>query len=469
MQPTPERPLACVILAAGQGTRMKSSLPKPLHRVCGRTMLDHVLGTVAQVGAQRTVVVVGVGAEQLVAAVGGRAATCEQPEQLGTGHAVMCAGDALADFAGDVLITYADVPLVTPETLSRLLAHHRKTAAAATVLTAVVEDPLRYGRIVRDGDGRFVAIVEHNDATEEQRAIREINTGICVFEAAALRDALARIDNRNAKGEYYLTDTFGVLVAQGQTVEAIATDDPDEAMGVNTRVELAAAERIARDRIRERLMLDGVTLIDPPSTFIDADVSVGGDTVIGPGCQLLGATKVGSGCEVRGHVVLRDATIGDRVLLRDHTVIDQGAVEEEAEVGPFALIRGNSVVGPRCKVGSSAEMNRSHLGEGSKMQHFSYLGDATIGRNCNIGAGVITCNYDGHDKHPTVLEDDVFVGSDTILIAPVTIGAGAFTAAGSVITHDVPPGALGVARARQSDLEGWAAKRRKQWEERDRT
>jgi len=468
VHPSADKPPACVILAAGQGTRMKSSLPKPLHRVCGRTMLDHVLGTVAQVGAELTVVVVGVGAEQLVAAIGDRASTCEQAEQLGTGHAVMCAGAALEDFSGDVLVTYADVPLVTAETLSRLLAHHREAGAAATVLTAIVDDPLRYGRIVRDASGRFLAIVEHNDATAEQRAICEINTGICVFEASALQDALARIGNDNAKGEYYLTDAFGVLVAGGRMVEAIAIGDPDEAMGVNTRVELAAAERIARDRVRERLMLEGVTLIDPPSTFIDADVSVGGDTVIGPGCQLLGQTTVGQGCEIRGYVVLRDAVVGDRVLLRDHTVVDTGTVGDETQLGPFALVRGGSVVERGCKLGSSAEINRTRLGEGTKMQHFSYLGDATVGRNCNIGAGVITCNYDGHDKHPTVLEDDVFVGSDSILIAPVTVGAGAFTAAGSVITHDVPAGALGVARAKQTDLEGWAVKRRKQWEGRDR-
>lgn len=469
MQTTKDRPLAGVILAAGQGTRMRSSVPKPLHRICGRTMLDHVLNTVTRIGVERTVVVVGAGAEELVAAVGDRAQTCEQAEQLGTAHAVMCAADALAGFAGDVLVTYADVPLVTPETLRRLCAHHRQTEAAATVLTAIVDDPRRYGRIVRDDGGRLVAIVEHNDATAEQRAIREVNTGICVFAADALRAALARIDNRNAKGEYYLTDAFGVLVSDGRVVEAIAVEDPDEALGVNTRVELAAAERIARDRIRERLMLDGVTLIDPPSTFIDPDVSVGPDTIIGPGCRLLGATTVGCNCEICGYVVLHDATIGDRVLLRDHTVIDTGTIGDEAQVGPFTLVRGNSVVGRGCRLGSSAEINRSRLGEGTKMQHFSYLGDATVGRNCNIGAGVITCNYDGHDKHPTVLEDDVFVGSDTILIAPVTVGAGAFTAAGSVITHDVPAGALAVARARQNDLEGWATRRRKQWEERDRS
>jgi len=462
------RPLACVILAAGQGTRMKSELPKPLHEVCGRPMIDHVLATIEQLGAERTVVVVGAGAERLVAALGEGVVACEQPEQLGTGHAAICARPGLDGFTGDVLITYADIPLVTTDTLRRLTEHHRAEGAAATVLTTELPDPTGYGRIIRDGTGAVAAIVEQRDASAEQRAIREINTGIYLFDSEALLSALDRISPDNDQGEYYLTDAIAILVGDGRPVRALITDDPDEVMGINTRVQLAQAERIARDRIREQVMLAGATLIDPPSTLIDAGVTIGPDTIIGHGCQLLGATAIGAGCEIRSGVVLRSATIGDRVLLRDHTVIDEGTVLDGSEVGPFALVRGGSVVGRDCKMGSSAEINRTRMGDGTKMQHFSYLGDTTTGRDCNIGAGVITCNYDGYDKHPTVIEDNVFIGSDSILIAPVTIGAGAYTGAGSVITGDVPAGALAVARARQKNIEGWAERRRRQIERRER-
>ncbi|MGC9317389.1 MAG: bifunctional UDP-N-acetylglucosamine diphosphorylase/glucosamine-1-phosphate N-acetyltransferase GlmU, partial [Armatimonadota bacterium] len=435
-------PLACVILAAGEGTRMCSDVPKPLHQVAGRPMIDHVLCTIGELEPERCIVVVGVGAERVVEVISGRAEVCEQAEQRGTGHAVICAQPALEGFEGNVLVTYADIPLVRPDTLRALLEHHRTEGAAATVLTTELDDPTGYGRIVRDGAGAVSGIVEHADATDEQRAIREINTGIYVFEARALSAALEQITPDNEQGELYLTDALGVLVAYGRRVSALATADSSEVMGINDRVQLAEAERVARDRIREELMLAGVTLVDPPSTFIDAGVGVGRDTVIGPGCHLVGETTVGSGCEIRGQVTLRSATIGDRVLLRDHTVIDESEVGDESQVGPFSLLRGHSTVGAGCKVGSSAEMNRAHLGDRSKMQHFSYLGDATVGEDCNIGAGAITCNYDGFDKHQTTIEDGVFIGSDTILIAPVTVGEGAYTAAGSVITRDVPPRSL---------------------------
>lgn len=450
------QPLACVILAAGGGTRMKSSTPKPLHEVCGRPMIEHVLDTVERLGSDPTVVVVGVGAGLIREAVSGRATDCEQAEQLGTGHAVLCAMPELQGFEGDVLVTCADVPLVTEETLRALVEQHQAEDAAASVLTTEVPDPTGYGRLVREPSGAVAAIVEHRDATEEQRAIREINAGIYVFRMDALAAALDQLRPDNDQGELYLTDAIGILVGAGRPVAAVKTADCAEVMGINNRIQLAEAERIARDRIRERHMLAGVTLLDPPSTFIDARVTIGTDTVIGPGCQLIGATSVGAGCEIRSHVVLRSATVGDGVLLRDHTVIEDSAVGDEAQVGPFSLVRGNSTVGRGCKLGSSAEMNRSHLGDGSKMQHFSYLGDATVGEDVNIGAGAITCNYDGVDKHPTTLEDGVFIGSDTILVAPVTIGREAYTAAGSVITHDVPPGALAIERTDQRTIDGWA-------------
>jgi len=446
---------------------MESDLPKPLHEVCGRTMIDHVLRTGVSLQPERAIAVVSAGAEDVVAALEGRAVACEQGEQLGTGHAAICARPALEGFEGDVLVTCADIPLVTASILQALVEHHRHDGAAATVLTAEVDDPAGYGRIIRDEAGGVSAIVEHSDASDEQRAIREVNTGIYVFDAAALDWALERLTPDNAQGELYLTDAIGLLVGGDRRVAALLTDDPDAVMGINTRVQLAQAERVARDRVREELMLAGVTLLDPPSTFIDAAVSVGRDTVIGPGCQILGETTVGSGCEIRGHVVLRSATVGDGVLLRDHTVVEDSAVRDEAQLGPFSLIRGNSEVGRECHVGSSAEMNRSRLGDRSKMNHFSYLGDATVGRDCNIGAGAITCNYDGYDKHLTVIEDGVFIGSDTILIAPVRVGEGAYTGAASVITEDVPPGALALSRTPQRNLEGWVEERRRRREGRD--
>ena len=447
---------------------MKSDLPKPLHPVCGRPMIDHVLSTLNELDPERLAVVVGVGADHVCDIVGERARACEQAEQLGTGHATRCALPALEGFEGDVLITYADIPLVSTETLRALIDQHRTEGAAATVLTTEVADPTGYGRIVRDSVGAVSAIVEHRDASPEQLAIREINTGIYVFQAQALRGALQELTPNNDQGELYLTDAVAILVAYGRSVCATATPDPGEVMGINNRVQLAEAERIARDRIREALMLDGVTLIDPPSTFVDAGVTVGHDTVIGPGCHLQGATTVGSGCEIRGHVTLRSATIGDGVLLRDHTVIEDSAVGDGAQVGPFSLARGGSAIGRGCKVGSSAELNRSRLGDGSKMQHFSYLGDSTVGENVNIGAGAITCNYDGVDKHPTVIGDGAFIGSDTVLVAPVTVGEGAYTAAGSVLTKDVPEGSLAIERTNQRTIDDWAARMARRREARDR-
>ncbi len=448
---------------------MNSDIPKPLHEVCGRRMIDHVLDAVAELEAERVLVVIGVGADQMREAVGDRATTCEQTEQLGTGDAMICAHDALAEFEGDVLVTCADIPLVTAKTLQELVEHHQSENAAATVLSAEVDDPTGYGRILRDSTGAVAGIVEHRDATEQQRARDEINTGIYVFDSQALSGALAQLKPDNVQDELYLTDAIATLVAYGRSVAGLVTDNATEIMGINDRAQLAEAERVGRERVRERLMRDGVTLIDPPSTFIDTGVSVGRDTVIGPGCHLQGETTVGSGCEIRGHVTLRSATIGDGVLLRDHTVVEESAVGDGSQVGPFSLLRGNSTVGRDCKVGSSAEMNRSSLGDRSKMQHFSYLGDSTVGEDINIGAGAITCNYDGVDKHETVIEDGAFIGSDVIMVAPITIGEEAYTGAGSVLTKDVPPGTLALERTDQRIIEGWAERMRRRREGREQS
>ncbi len=454
-------PLACVVLAAGQGVRMKSRLPKPLHEVCGRPMIDHVLETLAELRAERTVVVLGREADQVRKRLPEGVEVAEQAEQLGTGHALMCAAEALPGFEGDLLVTCADIPLLTVDTLRNLIEHHRAEAAAATILTTEPEDPTGYGRIVRDQSGAVTAIVEHADADEETRRIGEINTSVYCFDVGALLPALERIEPANAQGEYYLTDAIAVLVEEGQPVRALVTPDADEVMGINTRVQLAEAERIARERIRERLMLDGVTLLDPPSTLIDAGVSIGRDTVVHPGAQLTGETSVGEDCIIGASVALRGATLGDGVLVRDSCVISESSIGSGSAVGPFTYVREGSEVGEGCKLGSSAEVNRSRVGSGTKMQHFSYLGDSEVGANCNIGAGAVTCNYDGLEKHKTIIEDAAFIGTNVTLIAPVRIGAGAYIAAGSVITKDVPGGALGVSRDRQKNLEGWVERWRR--------
>jgi len=463
------RALACVVLAAGRGTRMNSVLPKPLHEVCGRPMIDHVLASAADLAVERRVVVIGVEGEAVAERFPEDVEAVVQEPQLGTGHAASCAAQALAGWEGDIILTCADIPLLTSATMAELVSHHRARDAAATVLTMEPDDPTGYGRVVRDTAGNVVAIVEHRDADDEVRAIREVNTSVYCFDAEALSDALQRLSPVNAQEEYYLTDVIAILVGAGRPVAAIRTPDADEAMGINTRVQLARAERIARDRVRERVMLGGATLLDPPSTLIDIGVTIGPDTIIGPGSSLVGDTVVGSGCEIRSNVTLRDATIGDGVLLRDHTVIDDSSVGDESQVGPFALVRGGSSVGNGCKVGSSAELNRSDLGDGSKMQHFSYLGDTRAGARCNIGAGVVTCNYDGIDKHRTTIEDEAFIGSNSVLIAPINIGRGAYVAAGSVVTEDVPAGALGIERGEQRNIPEWVARWRAMREGRDRS
>ncbi len=452
------RPFACVVLAAGKGTRMASDVPKPLHCVCGKPMIDHVLALARELEPDRLIMVLGADREAVAAHLPEVVTVAVQEPQLGTGHAVASAREALADFEGDVLVTCADIPLLTPTTVAKLLAMHRDEGASASVLTMLPDDPTGYGRLVRDENGAVRAIVEHRDADDETLAIGEVNSSVYCFDARALFDALGRLRPDNDQAEYYLTDVIRLMVDDGLPVRAMPSEDADEVMGINTRVQLALAERIARDRVRERVMLAGATLLDPPSTMIDADVTIGRDTVIGPGSCLLGATTVGERCEIRSNVTLRDATVGDGVLLRDHTVIEISSVGDESELGPFTLVRGNSGVGNRCKLGSSAEMNRSRIGDGSKMQHFSYLGDSDVGERCNIGAGAITCNYDGLGKHHTVIEDEVFIGSSAVLVAPVSIERGAYVAAGSVVTKDVPAGALAIERTHQKNIEDWVSR-----------
>lgn len=453
--------LAIVVLAAGQGKRMKSAVPKVLHRLCGQPLISHALAALRPLNPCPQVVVVGVGAEQVRQAIEGpEIIFAIQEEPLGTGHAANCAREALSHFRGEVIVTGADIPLVRTETWHHVVTEHRRQQAAGTIVTAI-SDPTGYGRVIRDDHSRVQHIVEEADCDEQTRAVREWNTGLYCFEARALFEALSRLQPDNEQGEYYLTDVVAALVQSGQKVIAVVAEDADEVMGINDRVQLAYAERIARDRIRQRLMLQGVTMLDPDTTYIDEGVEVGRDTVIYPGALLLGETQVGENCLIGDHVLIEDSRIGDGTEVKHCSVVRESRVGQQVQIGPGAHVRDKSSLADGARVGTSSEVVRSHLGEGTRDLHFSYLGDATVGADVNIGAGVITCNFDGKEKHPTIIEEGAFIGSDAAIIAPVTIGRGAYVAAGSVITKDVPAQGLAVGRSRQENKPGWAQRLRK--------
>jgi bifunctional UDP-N-acetylglucosamine pyrophosphorylase / glucosamine-1-phosphate N-acetyltransferase len=454
--------LHVVILAAGKGTRMKSDLPKVLHPLAGRPVISHVLRTARSLDAATTTLVVGHGADDVRKALEDWPALqfAVQSPQLGTGHALLQVESVLTGRGGTVLLLYGDVPLLQPATLDRLLERHRTSRAAATVLTAEVPDPYGYGRIVRDDAGQIARIVEERDASAAERGLREINSGIYAFDLAPLFASLHALATDNAQGEYYLTDLVAMYRQRGLVVETLCLADGGELRGVNTRVDLSDLAAVVRARKARSLMLDGVTLEDAATTFVDDDVVVGSDTILGPGVALTGATTVGRHCRIHRGARLSDATIGDHVTVLDHSVIVESRVDDGAAVGPFAHIRPGSSVGAEARVGNFVELKKTTLGRGSKANHLAYLGDATIGERANIGAGAITCNYDGVKKHPTTIGDDVFIGSDSQLVAPIKIGRGAYVAAGSTITHDVPEDALAIARTRQDTKAGWAAARR---------
>jgi bifunctional UDP-N-acetylglucosamine pyrophosphorylase/glucosamine-1-phosphate N-acetyltransferase len=453
-----------VVLAAGKGTRMKSARPKVLHLLAGRPIIEHVLRTVDELNVSSTALVVGHGAGEVRAALTHRPALefVVQSPQLGTGHALLQAEPLLSGKSGTLLLLYGDVPLLEAGTLRRLTEHHHQSRAAATVLTVELDDPYGYGRIVRDADGRITRIVEERDASGSERAIREINSGIYALDLAPLFAALHGLASDNAQGEYYLTDLVSIYGRHGRRVETLCVESAAELRGVNSRIDLAELGLVVRARKNRDVMLSGVTLEDPGATYIDADVAIGEDTVIGPGVILEGTTSIGTSCRLHAGVRLSNATIGDRVTVLDRSVIVESRVAAGAQVGPFAHVRPGSDIGENARVGNFVELKKTALGRGSKANHLAYLGDATIGSQVNVGAGTITCNYDGEKKHQTVIEDGVFIGSDSQLIAPVTVGTGAYVAAGSSITDDVPADALGIARARQENKPGWAAKRRTQ-------
>jgi bifunctional UDP-N-acetylglucosamine pyrophosphorylase/glucosamine-1-phosphate N-acetyltransferase len=451
-----------VLLAAGKGTRMKSALPKVLHAAGGRSLIDHALRTAAALSPASIVVVVGHEAELLKAAIGERPGLmfAVQDPQLGTGHALLQAEPWLRGAQGTVVLLSGDVPLLRAETLLSLVRVHQERGAAATVLTADVPAPDGYGRIVREGD-QIRAIVEHKDASPAQREIHEINSGVYAFDLPPLFAALREIGSTNAQGEYYLPDLVKIYRTQGLAVETIRLKDPREIMGVNGRKELADVASILKSTKNDELMAAGVTLVDPATAFIGADVSIGADTVVQPGVYLEGNTRIGSGCVIHSGVRIVNSTVDDRAIINNFCLIIDSHVSRGAQVGPFAHLRPQSDVGEDAHVGNFVELKKTSLGRGSKANHLSYLGDATIGEKVNIGAGTITCNYDGTAKHPTVIEDGAFVGSDTQLIAPVRVGKRAYVAAGSSITHDVPDDALAISRGRQINKAEWAAKKRK--------
>ncbi|MEV0301575.1 bifunctional UDP-N-acetylglucosamine diphosphorylase/glucosamine-1-phosphate N-acetyltransferase GlmU [Streptomyces prasinus] len=458
------RPAAVVVLAAGEGTRMKSATPKVLHDLCGRSLVGHVLAASGELEPENLVVVVGHAREQVaahLADIAPEARTAVQAEQNGTGHAVRMGLEELGGSVdGTVVVVCGDTPLLTGETLRRLSATHSADGNAVTVLTAEVPDATGYGRIVRDEvSGAVTAIVEHKDASDGQRAIREINSGVFAFDGRLLAEALKRVRTDNSQGEEYLTDVLGILREAGHRVGASVAGDHREIAGINNRVQLSQARRILNDRLLTAAMLSGVTVIDPATTWVDVSVTFEQDVVVHPGTQLHGSTHLAEGCEVGPNSRLTDTRVGAGARV-DNTVASGAEVGAEATVGPYAYLRPGSRLGRKGKIGTYVETKNASIGEGTKVPHLSYVGDATIGDFSNIGAASVFVNYDGQDKHHTTVGSHCKTGSDNMFVAPVTVGDGAYTAAGSVITKDVPPGSLAVARGQQRNIEGWVARKR---------
>nr|WP_120491998.1 bifunctional UDP-N-acetylglucosamine diphosphorylase/glucosamine-1-phosphate N-acetyltransferase GlmU [Corynebacterium lactis] len=461
---------AVVILAAGQGTRMKSDTPKMLHAIGGRTMLEHALYAAAGIDPEQIAVVVGHQKDKVIEAVQewvgktGRSGVtiAHQAEQKGTGHAVQCALDdeALKDFEGTILVTTSDVPLLDSAALSALLAeHNRKPRAAVTVLTSTADNPHGYGRIVRNADGEVLRIVEEKDATADERAITEVNSGVYAFDATTLASALSQLDTNNAQGELYLTDVIGIAREADRSVRGHRLADATVVAGVNDRVQLANLGRELNRRLCEAAMRGGATIVDPATTWIDVDVQIGRDVTILPGTQLHGTTVIGDGATVGPDTTLTNMTVGKRAsVVRTHGFDSE--IGEEANVGPFTYIRPGTKLGAQAKLGGFVEAKNAQIGTGSKVPHLTYVGDAEIGEHSNIGASSVFVNYDGVNKHRTVIGSHVRTGSDTMFIAPVTVGDGAYSGAGTVIKDDVPPGALAVSGGRQRNIDGWVARKR---------
>ncbi|MDI2585679.1 bifunctional UDP-N-acetylglucosamine diphosphorylase/glucosamine-1-phosphate N-acetyltransferase GlmU [Psychrobacillus sp. NEAU-3TGS] len=446
-----------VVLAAGKGTRMKSNLYKVLHPVCGKPMVEHVIDNMEKLGVEKIVTVVGHGAEVVQSELGNRSEYVLQAEQLGTAHAVLQAETTLADLSGTTIVICGDTPLITAETMRELLNHHKQTGAKATILTAIATDPAGYGRIIRAEGGNVKSIVEQKDASAEEQLVNEINSGTYCFDNEALFKSLKLVKNENAQGEYYLPDVIEILQKEGEVVSAFAAKDFDEILGINDRIALSQAEQIMRSRIAHHHMREGVTIIDPQNTYISSDAIIGADTVIQPGVIIEGQTTIGENCIIGPNSHLVSSVIGNRTTIHSSVVLSS-EVGDHTTIGPFAHIRPQSELGNDVKIGNFVEVKKSTVGNGSKISHLSYMGDASIGSNVNIGCGTITVNYDGKNKFVTTIEDDAFVGCNSNLIAPVTIGTKAYVAAGSTITKNVPGEALAIGRARQENKEGYVNK-----------
>ncbi len=456
------KPLYTLIIAAGKGTRMKSDIPKVLHPLLGKAMVEYVVRSAKDTNCSKIFMVIGYKEELM------RERLKDQPvdfviqyKQLGTAHAVMQAHKKLADKVGTLLILSGDVPLITPATLNALINYHHKTNAIATLLTTCMEDPSGYGRILRNKHGQIEGIIEESDATPEELNIKEVNCGIYCFEIKEALRHLEKIKCTNKKKEYYLTDLISLLRKEKKSVEGYITSNFSEVMGINNRSELAEAVRIMRHKILHEHMINGVTIVDPETTFIDDGISIGRDTVIYPMVSIEGESALGSHCNIYSFSRINDCIIGDRVTILSNTVIEESRVDSGAKIGPFSRMRPQSVIGENVKIGNFVEIKKSKIGKGSKASHLSYIGDAQIGEKVNIGAGTITCNYDGVRKHRTIIENEVFIGSNTALIAPVKIKRGAYVGAGSTVTKDVPPFSLITSRSRQKIVKDWALHKKK--------
>ncbi len=452
---------AALILAAGKGTRMKSELVKVMHKLVGKPMISYPVTAAKALGADRIALIVGHQADRVREQFASDPTIflVLQEEQLGTGHAVACAGEFLAECDGDVLILCGDVPLITENTLRSLREVHACQGGTVTVLTARVPDPFGYGRVIKDATGRVVRIVEHKDATPAEREVTEINSGIYCVNAAFLRDAVTRIGNDNAQKEYYLTDIIGLATGAGHACYSYAVGEHVEVMGVNDRVQMAAAGAVLRGRINEELMLSGVTIIDPAATYIEQGTVIGRDTVIYPNTIIGGGTVIGEGCIIDSAVTITNCQLADRIHIKAGSVLEQSIIHSDVAVGPMAHLRPGTLLKEHVKIGNFVETKKAVIEEGSKASHLTYLGDCFIGKDVNIGCGTITCNYDGKKKHITVIEDGVFVGSDVQFVAPVKVGKNSLIAAGTTVTVDVPADSLALSRVPQVNKEGWVAKK----------
>lgn len=449
--------LKAIILAAGEGTRMKSKVPKVLHKVMNKSMVERVIEAAQGVGAQQVEVVIGHKAGLVKEAVKNeKVSFALQEKQLGTGHAVMQAIDFIEDDK-DIIILYGDTPLIKQETLKNLVEFHRSEDNGVSIISAVVEDSAGYGHIIRDEKGNFVKNVEYKDATEAEKQVKEINTGIYCYKGNKLKEALGKLKNDNAQGEYYLPDTLEIILSAGNKVNAMNAENVTEFFGVNSRVQLAEAEAILKNRVNRMHMENGVTIIDPSQTYIEDSVKIGCDTIIYPGCVLEGETVIDEDCQIGPYAKLSNMIIGSGTKVQFSTAIDS-QVGENTTVGPYAYIRPDCKIGNNIKVGDFVEVKNSVIGDGTKISHLTYIGDSDVGQNINFGCGTVTVNYDGKKKFRTVIEDDVFIGCNANLVAPVTLKKGSYVAAGSTITKDVPEKALAVARNRQTNLEGWTKK-----------